>query len=500
MSLNQAVLNKIKFWRSNAVAFVEEVLLINKPHVKISKQQREFLEALPHKKRISIRSGHGTGKDASASWAVLWFLSTRVYAKVVCTAPTARQLNDILWSEISKWARDSAIQDEFVIQSEKIFHKGAPKEWWARAVSPSVKADPADQAETLAGFHGDHLLIIVDEASGVEDPVFIPIEGALTQEDNLVILIGNPTKNKGYFHDTQFHVEISKQWCKLHWDSRDSENVKPDYPVYMASKYGVDSNVFRIRVAGEPPLEDERTLIPLHWAEQCIGKEIEVDEEEPIYLGCDIARFGEDKSIILPRHGLRVMPWIQFQGMNVITLAGHIMQTYNEVNAEGCGIDVIGVGAGVADYLRKQRMPGLFDVNVSWASSDPTKYALLRDELWWRMRENCQYGYYSFPDVKLPGETLSLGQELANELASPFYDFNKNGAAKVESKKDMKKRGIASPNIADALGITEFFYSYSTKIFKKKVNTDKSKVTLKPSPYYGGLSCRVVGADDWRTV
>jgi len=498
MALNEVIYNKIKEWRNNAVLFVEEVLLINKPHIKISKQQREFLEALPKQKRISIRSGHGTGKDASASWAILWFLSTRVYAKIVCTAPTARQLNDILWSEISKWARESAIQDEFVIQSEKIFHKGAPKEWWARAVSPSVKADPQDQAETLAGFHGDHLFIVVDEASGVEDPVFIPIEGAMTQEDNRVLLIGNPTKNKGYFHDTQFHSEIKKMWHKLHWDSRDSENVKPDYPLYMAKKYGIDSNVFRIRVAGEPPLEDERTLIPLWWAEQCIGKEINVDDEEFTYLGVDVARYGEDKSIILPRQGMLVHPWARFQSMNTITLAGNVLMQYQDVGAVGCGVDVIGVGAGVADYLRKQRMPGLFDINVSWASSDSTKYALLRDELWWRMREKCMYGYYSFPDIKLPGETLSLGQELANELSTPYYDFNRNGAVKVESKEKMKKRGIASPNIADALGITEYFYGMSARIFKKKeVRRDKKVIN---SSYIHMKSKRPIGCDDWQTI
>lgn len=499
MSLNPTVLNKFREWRLDAVKFVEEVLLVNKPHIKITAQQKQFLSELPHQKRISIRSGHGTGKDASASWAILWFLTTRVYAKVVCTAPTARQLNDILWSEISKWIRESAIQEEFVVQSDKIFNKNASKEWWARAVSPSVKADPADQAETLAGFHGDHLLIIVDEASGVEDPVFIPIEGAMTQEDNRAILIGNPTKNKGYFHDTQFHPEISKQWFRLHWDSRDSENVKPEYAAYMATKYGVDSNVFRIRVAGEPPLEDERTLIPLHWAEQCIGKDIEVDEEEPIYLGVDVARYGEDKSIILPRHGLRILPWIGFQGMNTITLAGHVLQTYQDVNAEGCVVDVIGVGAGTADYLRKKNMPGLFDVNVSWASSDPTKYALLRDELWWRVREKCMYGYYSFPDVKIPGETLSLGQEIANELSTPFYEFNRNGAIKVESKKDMKKRGIASPNIADALGLTEYFYSVATKVFrKKKTQFDRSRQYHKPG--YFNIGRKVPGCDDWQVL
>lgn len=498
MSLNPVILNKFKQWRTDAVAFVQEVLLINKPHIKISTQQKQFLENLPHQKRISIRSGHGTGKDASASWAILWFMTTRIYAKVVCTAPTARQLNDILWSEISKWARDSAIADEFVIQRDKIFHKSAPKEWFARAVSPSVKADPADQAETLAGFHGDHLLIVVDEASGVEDPVFVPVEGALTQEDNRVMLIGNPTRNKGYFHDTQFHPEISKKWFRLHWDSRDSENVKAEYPEYMMQKYGIDSNVFRIRVAGEPPLEDARTLIPLYWAEQCIGKEIEVDDEEPIYLGVDVARFGEDSSVVLPRRGLRILPWLQFNGMNTMTLGDHVAQTYNDVTAEGCAVDVIGVGAGVADYLRKKRMPGLFDVNVSWASSSPEKYSLLRDELWWRVREKCQYGYYSFPSEKRPGEVLSLGQELANELSTPFYEFQR-GAIKVESKKDMKKRGFNSPNIADALCLTEYFYNISTRIFKPK--TRVVPINYRQNSYGNAYKRRrVVGADMWQCI
>jgi len=501
MTLNNNILNKIKQWQTNAVQFVEEVLLVNKPHIKISSQQREFLEALPHNKRISIRSGHGTGKDASASWAILWFLVTRLFAKVVCTAPTARQLNDILWSEISKWIRGSAIEDEFVVQSEKIFHKQAPKEWWARAISPSVRADPADQAETLAGSHGDHLLIIVDEASGVEDPIFIPIEGAMTQEDNRILLIGNPTKNNGYFYETHFHPEIKQNWFTLHWDSRDSENVKPEYPTYMANKYGIESNVFRIRVAGEPPLEDERTLIPLHWAEQCIGNEIEVDEDDPIYIGVDVARLGADKSVILPRHGLKVLPWTSFQGMNSATLGDHIIMSYADAGAEGCGIDTIGVGGPVADFLRRRGLQGLFDVNVSWASSDPTKYALLRDELWWRVREKCMYGYYSFPDTKLPGEVLSLGQELANELSSPFYDFNRNGAVKVEGKKEMKKRGLASPNIADALCITEYFYNASSRLFRRKPNTvDKSRI--KGRAYYTGVINKrhIPGRDAWQVM
>jgi hypothetical protein len=168
-----------------------------------------------------------------------------------------------------------------------MFHKESPKEWWCRAVSPSVKASKEEQAETLAGFHGDHLLIVADEASGIPDPVFIPLEGAMTQEDNRVLLIGNMTKNSGYFYDSHFHPELSKPWTQLHWNSKYSTNVKPEYPNYMATKYGLESSVYRVRVEGEPPLEDETTLIPLAWAIQCIGNETIVSEDEPRYLGVD---------------------------------------------------------------------------------------------------------------------------------------------------------------------------------------------------------------------
>ncbi len=416
-----------------------------------------------------------TGKDAFASWIILWFMATRPMGKVACTAPTARQLGDILWSELSKWLRQSAIADHFVLQKDKMYNKENPKEWWARAISPSVKASKEEQAETLAGLHADHLLIVCDEASGITDPTFIPLEGALTQEDNRVLLIGNPTKNSGYFHDTQFHPEIKKDWTTLHWDSRKSSNVTPEMCEYFERKYGVTSNVFRVRVEGNPPLEDETVLIPLSWSEACVGNEISVAEDEPLYLGVDVARYGDDFSIILPRKGLQIMPWESFQGMNTISLGGFILNNYQEMDASGAAVDEIGVGAGVTDWLYKQRLPNLFGVNVANQSSDLTKYNRLRDELWLRVREKCMKGVYSFPVVKKPGEIISMGQELANELSIPTYSFNAHGGFVVESKKDLRSRGKASPNIADALCLTEYFYNISTQLFKKKDGKKESE-------------------------
>jgi len=475
--MNQMIIDKLKSWRESPLLFVTECL-----GAQPSNQQAEALVAMTKGKRLSIRSGHGTGKSALAAWRILHFMATRAYPKVVCTAPTARQLSDVLWSELSKWLRKSILADEFILQKDKMFHKDAQKEWWARAVSPSVKASKEDQAETLAGFHGDHLLIIVDESSGVEDPVYVPLEGALTQEDNHVMLIGNPTRNTGYFYDTHFHPEISKKWLTLHWDSRKSTNVSKDMVEYFRDKYGEDSNVFRIRVKGDPPLDDAKSFIPLYWAEQCIGNEIEVDDDWPMILASDVAREGDDDSIILPRRGFKIYPWSTYHGIHTIELANRIKCDFLDLEATLVGIDTIGVGGGVYDWLahdpRGLGISKVVSCNVAESANDNVTYHRLRDELWGKVRENCMRKKYSFPDeiLKIAGADIHIGQELCNELSSVYYDSD-SGKIKIESKKHMKDtRGISSPNIADALCISEYVHSYAFTDWSSKERMKKLKL------------------------
>lgn len=485
---NKHILKKLDTWRQSPLLFVTECIQATP-----SNQQAELLASFGKNKRTTVRSGHGTGKSTCAAWLIIWFMSTRPYAKVVCTAPTAHQLYDILWSELSKWLRKSVLADEYVIQKDKMFQKDAPKEWWTRAVTTSAKASREDQAETLAGFHGDHLLIIVEESSGVVDPIFIPLEGALSQEDNMCLLIGNMTKNKGYFYDTHFHPEISKSWKKFHWDARKSSNVTKDQIDYFINKYGVDSNVFRIRVAGEPPLADDKVFIPLAWAEQCIGNDIVMPEDEPLYVSSDIARYGDDSSIILPRIGNIINPWEVYNKLNIITLAGFIMQYCNEVNAEGCAIDEIGVGAGVYDWLEKHNMRNLYGINSTLESPDVRRANKLRDWLWMQVREKCQNAQYSFPELKRPNDVESLGQQLANELSSPYYDFNAYGGFVIESKRKMKERGVMSPNIADSLANSEYFYGASTQLFRKPKK--QTREMRNPAIYGNNYNSR--GSNSW---
>jgi hypothetical protein len=461
-TLSPTILEKLSNWRKSPLLFTHECIDWRGKD-EVTFQQVEALQAVTKERRISIRSGHGC-----AALIALWFISTRVDAKVVITAPTNRQLNDIFWSELAKWFKRSLLQEEFIQQKDKFFHKSSPKSWWMRIVSPQVSATKDSQAETLAGFHGDHLLIIADEASGIPDPFFIPLEGAMTQEDNKAILIGNMTKNTGYFYDTHFHSKLNKRWHKLHWDSRKSPIVTKDMVNFFEEKYGVDSNVFAIRVAGNPPRDNANTLISLYDAKECMKNEIEPAEDEPLYLSVDVARYGEDVSIILPRKGLKLYPWETHDNLNTISLGGHVNQSYQELDADGLSIDEIGVGAGVTDWLQKHGHLKCFGINVAAKSSNIAKFDRLRDELWIGVRDKCVSHLYDIPDTE-------EGEELCNELASPTYDFNVHGGYKVESKREMKARGVMSPNIADAVGLSEYFSNIAFRVWGKPKKKKKKR-------------------------
>lgn len=456
--VNSKAKNKISEWRDNTAQFAEECCKMTP-----TSQQKELFAAFDRgDARITVRSGHGTGKDAAVSIIILKTLTTRSYPKIPCTAPTGHQLRDVLWAEINKWLRQSLVKDEFVWNNERIYLKSAKEEWFAVARTVNVKGTKEDQGETLAGLHADNLLFIVDESSGVPDPVFGPIEGGLTGLNNRVILIGNMTKRTGYFHETHFHSELNKQWTKLHWDSRDSSLVTDEWVQFYITKYGEDSNVFRIRVMGEPPLEDENyaSVVPFAWANQCVGNEILVAEDEPKYLGVDVARYGNDDSIVLPRKGLKIYPWHKFSQINTIELGGWINHIFNEEEAAGIAIDEIGIGAGVTDWLVKHHDQGIVHgVNVANRPNDSERFARLRDELWWSVRDKCMKQAFWFPEGK--GSDL-----LVNELASPVYELVEK-KIKVESKKKMKARGIDSPNIAEALLMSEYFSLNATRTWPK---------------------------------
>ncbi len=420
---------------------------------KLSKEEDIYAK----KRGISIMSGQGTGKDAFAAWALIWFLCCFPNPKIPVTAPTGHQLKDILWAEVNKWLRESLVSDWLVWQTDKIYFKELEgREWFAVARTANPKASAEQQAETLAGFHEEYLMVIVDEASGVPEPVFRPLEGTMTGKLNFALVIFNPTRNSGFAIDSQ--MKYRDQWVCLHWDAEDSEMVSKEHIAYMERKYGRESNQFRVRVSGLPPATEVDTLIPWDWVMDCVEADLEALPEDAVIFGVDVARFGNDKSVILRREGPVIRGIREFLGIDTEELSGWIILECAEHEPDIVMVDTIGVGGGVADKLRRRTVIEILDINVSESSSNSVKFKRLRDELWWKVRERFERRQISIPN----------DEELIGELTVIRYEMCDDGKLKVESKKEMKKRGIASPNKADALCLTEYYEYEQLRNIKPK--------------------------------
>ena len=476
MSTNNEIMER---WRGNILFFVKEaigavpsnqqeegLLLVQKVAdarykkslgLKLSKDQEKYAGVFG----ISIRSGHGTGKDAWLAWIFIWLLFLFKDAQGLVTAPTSDQLKDILWTRLSMWIRKSKVElwRHIEIQTDKIFLKVNKREAFISARTCNVKASADEQNETLSGRHGDYMVMAVDEASGVPNPVFGPIEGAMSGKMNFAILIGNPTRNSGYFFDT--HNKHRHMWACLHWDCEKSniQEIVPGMDVFverMKKKYSKDTNIYRIRVKGEFPKADPDSLIPLEWVMDAVDRDLEVVEGMPVIFGVDVARYGTDKSVILIRQGNVVIEILEFNKIDTMELTGWVSCAMADYNPNAVYIDIIGIGAGVYDRLRELGKNNVYSVCVSETASEEDKFKKLRDELWWRLREK-----FEQRTIKIPND-----DELIGELSTIRYKPESDGTIKVEGKPEMKKRGIESPNKADALCLT---YSMSDTMFMPPV-------------------------------
>ncbi len=450
-----------------ALAFQELVWAKIKVNSEPNAKHDGKLKELSAKFGMSIMSGVGTGKGALASLLMLWFLSVFPFPKIIAVSPSARQLRDNLWAELAKWHQRSKLKDWFVWQSDKFFLKECEgQQWFASARTANPRNSAEEQAETLAGVHEDFVLIIGDEATGIPDPVFRPLESTLTRKCNLCLLTFNPTRGKGYAYDTQFKER--SQWVTFRWNSEESELVTPESINRLERKYGRESNSFRIRVLGLPPLSGDNEVIPWDWIEDAVGRELEPLTNDKLVYSLDVGAGGDD-SVLLKKHGPVVLDPIQAKGYNESTkvvdwavreaLAGQPSMFF---------VDPIGWGWGVAGEIvrhLKNQTTDVVQVNVSEKAYANDRFHRLRDELWWRLREQFERGEISIPDDPI----------LKGDLNAPKYD-DSTGIIKVESKQDLNKRGVESPNRADALMMTTLYDTgivrqlYSPKIRKRQAS------------------------------
>lgn len=412
----------------------------NKPQCE--RWQEQVLKALIKHDRISIRSGHGVGKGALISWLTLWALLTHDDVKVPIAANSQNQLRDNNWPEIGKWHKllPGPLQDRIKIQSERIFVKTAPDSAFAVR-----RTATKENSEALQGLRGKFSLYLIDEASGIPDIVFEVAQGALSSPGAKAILFSNPTRNSGFFFDT--HNRLRHRWKCFVVSSEDVPRARGHIEDIIEA-YGKGSNKYRIRVLGEFPTKDDETVIPLELVEAAQKRTVEDLQIYPVW-GVDVARFGDDSSAIAKRKGNRLLePIKEWRDTDTMQTAGIVMKEYQSTHPDERPheilVDVIGLGAGVVDRLKELGLP-VRGINVGEAPAADTQYMRLRDELWFRGRE-----WFAARDVSFPADD----DKTLSELINPTYDFHSNGRIVVESKKDMKKRGVPSPNRADAFLLT----------------------------------------------
>ena len=436
MAPQQTLADLLETLHNDPVMFVRTVL-----GAEPQAWQIDALNNINSNTRVSIRSGHGVGKTACLSWIVLWFLVTRP-CRIVCTANSASQLEQVLWPEIRKWMgkMPKGLQNVLEYKSDKITVKGVDSSAHARTSSK-------DRPEALQGFHhASNMLFVLDEASGIPDVVYQVAQGALSSRNSKAIMMGNPTRNTGFFADS--FGKDAERWHNMTVSCEDADYVSSEFIEDMARQYGEDSNVYRVRVLGLPPESNDDSLIARHLVDSAVGREVEPMLNKPIW-GLDIAAYGSDRSALAKRQGnVLLEPIKHWRDKDLMETVGIVLTEweatpYMDRPTEIC-CDAIGIGAGVSSRLQELGLPAR-SINVAESPALKGRYPRLRDELWFRCRE-----WFEARDCALPDDC----EELIHELTSLRYKILSTGKFKAEGKDEMKKRGLKSPDLADSLVLT----------------------------------------------
>jgi len=437
---------------SDPVAFVREVLGFEP----WSKQIETMLSVRDHP-RTAVRACHGVGKTAVAARIALWFLATHPHSRVITTAPTFTQVEQLVWREIrgavaGAHARGAASQ--FPTPNRTSLEL-AP-DWFALGLS-------TNEPERFQGHHADDLLLIVDEASGVDDGIFEAAEGFLTAEGAKALLIGNPTRIGGQFH--RAFTKERARWSQIHISAFDSPNltgekVPPEVARALVTKawveeaeqaWGEPSPSYQTRVRGEFASESDHDLIPYALI---LAAQKRALEPGPKVYGADIARSG-DRSIVYKNAGGRVRLVRELPHQDLMRTTGDLI-AIKRADPFGAPmvIDIGGLGAGVIDRLQEQNVPH-FPFNGALRASGRNRpvSAVASSELYLNARAET---HCAMQDAFVRGliDLDPSDRELEAQLSSLRFDHNSRGAIRIESKDDMRKRGLPSPDRSDAVSMT----------------------------------------------
>lgn len=430
--------------------------------------------------QLARASGHGIGKSACVSWIILWAFATAPDTRGVVTANTETQLKTKTWAELGKWFNLFIGREHFHLTATALLSKDPSRErtWRIDQVPWSEK-----NTEAFAGMHnkGKRLLLIMDEASAIPDMIWEVAEGALTDSETEIIWLafGNPTRNTGRFKECFPGGRFARAWKTAAIDSRTVSITNKKQIQHWVDAYGEDSDFVRIRVKGVFPRTGEMEFISSADVEAAMQRDVTTSITDPLALGIDVARYGAAESVIALRKGrdARSIAWQYYRGLNTVELATKVHEANLSYSADGIFIDGGGVGGGVVDNVRHMHLFcyevqfGSKDDVGGWATgNDGEKYANKRAAMWGAMRAWLKQG-------SIPNDP-----ELKAQLVGPTYTYNNRNEIVLESKEDMLKRGVSSPDRADALALT-FAYPLSPHQRAGGDHPHKPPVEFEYDPY-----------------
>lgn len=439
-------------WREHPDQFVREVFGATP-----DPWQDEVLKIFPTTQRIAMKASKGPGKSCIEAWLAWNFLLTRPDAKIAATSISGDNLRDGLWAEMAKWRDKSPLLKEmFVWQKERIFSKQRPETWFMSARNWSKSADPSSLGNTLAGLHADYIMFVLDESGGLPDAIMASAEAALAScKEGHIIQAGNPTHREGPLY--RACTSSREQWHVVSITSDpDDPKRSPRVPVQWAQEqikmFGRDNPWVLVNVFGQFPPSSLNALIGPEEVQTAVNRRYREPDFKhfPMVLGVDVARFGDDSSIIFPRQGLQSFSPFQYRNLNGTEGAEITVRKWNELQADGVFIDNTGgFGASWIDNLMRL---GKDPIGIHFSETSSNKqYFNKRAEMAFLLVEWIKRGG-AIPDIL----------ELKKALTSTTYTFHGEKLI-LEPKADVKAKLGYSPDHMDALMLT-----FALPIDKKK--------------------------------
>ena len=402
--------------------------------------------------RSAVSSGRGIGKSALVSWLTIWMLSTRIGSTTIISANSEAQLRAVTWAEITKWLAMSINSHWFEVAATKI----TPAAWLTELVEKDLKKGTrywavegrlwsAENPDAYAGVHNfDGVMVIFDEASGIDDAIWAVTAGFFTENtpNRFWLAFSNPRRNTGYFYEC--HNSKRDFWNTKIVDARTVEGTDKAVYQQIIDEYGADSSQAAVEVYGDFPSAGDDQFISSSIEDEAMRRPRLKDLSAPIIVGVDPARFGSDSTVIAIRQGRDIIGIKRFKGDDTMTVVGHVIECIEEYKPALVVIDEGGVGGGVVDRLKEQRYK-IRGVNFGNKSKNPLMYGNLRAQMWGDMRQWLK-------TASIPSDRV-----LKTDLISPIMKPDSKGTIFLESKKDMKARGLASPDAADAICVTFAF-------------------------------------------